>query len=199
MQLRLVLGSLACVVLAACSGGLDDQDSVIAFAATSQALSQGQAQAQVAANGTKIVEGEQASFRGLGVEPRASGNVDYDWACTGGGTAHYAGAAEVVVDGAGASNVTFDLAAEFTDCSVNGITISGDLDYAVDVETTADTAYVMSTMKGSLTYDGQIDGSCDWNLTMKVAASGAGAGSVSAEFSGSICGHNAKSTLNVQG
>ena len=124
---------------------------------------------------------------------------NYDWTCTGGGTAHYAGEAEAVLDDAGASNVTFDIAAEFDACSVNGITISGDLQYALDLEGTADTLMLKSSMKGSMSYEGQVDGSCDWDLTMTVAASSAGAGTVNATFSGSICGHDAQGVFSAHG
>ena len=201
MRTGLILVPICSFILAACGSNLDKEDSLVAFAATTAALSAGQSQAQVAANGSAIVEGESTSFRGLGVYPRESANVNYDWTCTGGGTAHYTGAAEVALDESGTStgNVTFDLAAEFDACSVNGITLSGDLTYALDLEGTADSIKLKSVMKGSISYEGQIDGSCDWDLTMTVAASSVGAGTASAEFSGSICGHDAKATLNVQG
>ena len=199
MRHGLVITSVCSLLLAACSSGLDANDSLVAFGATYAALSQGQAQAQVAANGMAIVEGDDTSFRGLGVHPRAGANVNYDWACTSGGTAHYAGAAEAVLDDAGASTVTFDLTAEFDACAVNGITLTGDLEYAVDVETTAETLYLKSTMKGAMSYEGQLEGSCDWSLTMKIATSSAGAGTVNAEFSGSICGHDAAATLTAHG
>lgn len=199
MRYSLLVASVCSLLTVACSGGLSDDDTVVAWAATSTALAQGQSQAQLAANGTAVKVGPETSFRGLGVHPRASANVNYEWACTGGGTASYVGAAEAVVDEDGATNVTFDLAAQFDACSVSGTTISGDLDYAVKVETSAGMAYVMSTMKGSLSYEGQVDGSCDWNLTMKVATSSAGEGSVAAEFSGSVCGHEAKGLFKGQG
>ena len=199
MRYTLLVASVCSVFMVACSGGLNNDDTIVAWAATSTALAQGQSQAQLAANGTAATVGPETSFRGLGVHPRASANVNYDWACTGGGTASYVGAAEAVADEGGASHVTFDLAAEFDACSVSGTTISGNLDYAVKVETSADAAYVMSTMKGSLSYEGQVDGSCDWDLTMKVAASSAGVGSASAEFSGSVCGHEAKGLFKSQG
>ena len=50
-----------------------------------------------------------------------------------------------------------------------------------------------------MSYEGQVEGSCDWNLTMKIAASSVDGGTGSAEFSGSICGHDAAATLKVNG
>lgn len=199
MRHGLVLVTVCSLLAVGCTSSLDKNDSLVAWAATSAALSQGQVQAQTAASGMAIVEGQGASFRGLGVHPRAGANVNADVTCIGGGTARYVGLAEAVLDDAGTSNVTFDLTAEFDACSVNNITISGDLEYSLAVEGTADTLKLKSTMKGSLSYEGQIDGSCDWNLVATVSASGAGAGSVVAEYSGTICGHEAAATLKVNG
>lgn len=197
MRHGLVLVTVCSFLAVGCTSSLDKNDSLVAWAATSVALSQGQVQAQTAASGMAIVEGQGTSFRGLGVHPRAGANVNADWACMGGGTARYVGSAESLLDDAGTSNLTFDLTAEFDACSVNNITISGDLEYSLAVEGTADSVKLKSTMKGSLSYEGQIDGSCDWNLVATVAASSDG--SVAAEYSGSICGHEAAATLKVNG
>lgn len=193
MRSSLVLSSVCTLLFTACSGGLSDDDSRVAWAATQVALSQGQTQAQLAASGTPLATGEEVAFRGTD----AAADVDYTWSCTGGGTAHYVGTASVVSDGAGAGGVNFTLATTFDGCSVSGITISGDLDYVAEVTTSAGSATSSLTMRGSLSYEGQVEGSCDWDLTMKVAASGVGGGSASAEFSGSICGHDANATLKV--
>lgn len=197
MRHGLVLVTVCSFLAVGCTSSLDKNDSLVAWAATSVALSQGQVQAQTAASGMAIVEGQGTSFRGLGVHPRAGANVNADVTCMGGGTARYVGSAESVLDDVGTSNLTFDLAAEFDACSVNNITISGDLEYSLAVEGTADSVKLKSTMKGSLSYEGQIDGSCDWNLVATVAASSDG--SVAAEYSGSICGHEAAATLKVNG
>jgi hypothetical protein len=181
------------LLLGACSNDLSERDAQVAWAATYVALADGQTQAQLAASGTPAAAGEETSFRGL--SPRAGANVNYSGPCTGGGSASYVGSAEAVTDGAGAGAVTFDLAATFDACSVAGITISGDLDYSAAV--VADTTSAMTELKmiGSLSYDGEVEGSCDWDLRMKFAANTSGM--ASAEFSGSICGHDASGALTV--
>lgn len=195
MRSSLFVASVCTLLLTACSGGLSDDDSRVAWAATQVALSQGQTQAQLAASGTPLMTGDEVAFRGTG----AAADVDYTWNCTGGGTAHYVGTASVVSDGAGAGAVNFTLATTFDGCDVSGITISGDLDYVAEVTTSGTSATSALTMHGSLSYEGKVEGSCDWDLTMKVAATatGGGGGSASAEFSGSICGHDASATLKV--
>ena len=194
--------SLPCaLLLVACSHELSEDDARLAYVATYSALGQGSAQATTIANTTPLVAADTPELRSGGVQPRAAANVDYTWTCTGGGTAHYVGSAEAVTEGAGAGSANFTLATTFDACSVAGITIDGDLDYAASVSVTADSATTQLTMNGSLSYAGQVDGSCDWDLTMKVATSGAAGGnpSVNAEYSGSMCGHNASATLNIQG
>jgi len=201
MRSSLFLSTACTLLLAACSGGLSDEDTRLAYVATYSALAQGGAQATTIANTTPLVAGDTVEFRNGGVLPRAAANVDFTWDCTSGGTAHYVGSAEAVTEGAGAGSANFTLATTFDVCAVTGITISGDLDYAASVSVTADGATTQLTMKGSLSYEGQVDGACDWDLTMKVATSGAAGGTpgVSAEYSGSICGNKAAATLNVQG
>ena len=202
MRSSLLLSSIACLsLLPACSGGLNDDDARVAFVATYAALAQGSAQANTIANTSPlVVDGDGLEFRRGGVQLRTQANVDYTWDCTS-GTAHYVGTAEAVTEGAGAGSANFTLATTFDACSVSGITISGDIDYAASVTVTADSATTQLTMNGSLSYEGQVEGGCDWDLTMKVAVSGVGGGggSVNAEYSGSICGHKAAATLNVQG
>ncbi len=200
MRSSTLLALSTLTLLAPACSRLSEEDAAVAFGATMVAVSQGQSQAQVAAqSGTPVVEGEDASFRAAGVTPRAAGNVDFTWNCLGGGTAVYSGAAELVADGAGAGEVSFDLATSFDACSVNGITIDGEFTYALDVVATADSASSEMTMKGELSYDGQVEGSCEWDLKMSFAASnlGSGGGTATASFSGSICGHDASSTLKV--
>ena len=77
------------------------------------------------------------------------------------------------------------------------MTISGSLDYSAAVSADgAGAASTTFTMKGSLSYEGKVEGSCDIDMTAAVNVAG---GSVGASYEGSICGHNAKATLNVQG
>jgi hypothetical protein len=192
----------ACTLLfTACSNELSEEDARLAYVATYSALAQGSAMATTIANTTPLVAEDGVEFRNGGISPRAAAGVDFTWACPSGGSAHYVGNAEAVTEGAGAGSANFTLATTFDACATTGITITGDLDYAASVSVTADGATTQLTMKGSLSYEGQVDGSCDWDLTMKVATTGAAGGTpgVNAEYSGTMCGHKASATLNVQG
>ncbi|MBK9757589.1 MAG: hypothetical protein IPO88_29610 [Nannocystis sp.] len=185
MRSSLFVASVCTLLLTACSGGLSDDDSRVAWAATQVALSQGQTQAQLAASGTPLMTGDEVAFR------------------RGGGLLHRRRHGALCRDRVGgerrAGAVNFTLATTFDGCDVSGITISGDLDYVAEVTTSGTSATSALTMHGSLSYEGKVEGSCDWDLTMKVAATatGGGGGSASAEFSGSICGHDASATLKV--
>lgn len=201
MRSTVFLSTVCTLLLAGCSHELSEEDARLAYVATYSALAQGSAQATTIANSSPLVAADDVELRSGGVSPRSAAAVDFSWSCPSGGTAHYVGSAEAVTEGAGAGSANFTLATTFDACAVSGITITGDLDYAAAVTVTADSATTQLTMTGSLSYDGQVDGSCDWDLTMKVATSGVAGGnpSVNAEYSGSMCGHKAAATLNVQG
>lgn len=192
MRKILMVVSVACLAVG-CGDSISEEDTRVAWTSTNLALAQGSAQAQTAAQGVPAAPGGQNG----GLAPRAAAQVDYDWACTEGGTAHFAGSAEAVVSQAGGSDVSFDLATDFNGCAVGGVTISGSLDYSAAVSADgAGAASTTFTMKGSLAYEGKVEGSCDIDMT---AAVNVASGSVGASYEGSICGHNAKATLNVQG
>lgn len=197
MRKILMVVSVACLAVG-CGNSISEEDTRVAWTSTNLALAQGSAQAQTAAQGVPAAPGGESG----GLAPRAAAQVDYSWPCTEGGTAHFTGMAEAVVSQAGTSDVSFDLATDFDGCGVAGVTISGSLDYAASVSADgAGTASTTFTMKGSLSYEGKVEGTCDIDMTMAVNVSGGvgGAGSVGASYEGSICGHSAKATLNVQG
>lgn len=179
----------ASLLLAACSQELNDEDTRTAWLSTNLALAQGSSQAQVAAS-TPAVPGQSPELR-----PRVAAQVDYTWNCTGGGTAHFAGDAQVDAT-SGSSDVSFNLATDFDGCDVSGVIISGSLDYSAAVSASSGSASTTLTMKGSLSYEGKVEGSCDIDMTASVSAT---AGSVGASYKGSICGHDASATLSVQG
>lgn len=189
MRSTIVLMS-ASLLLVACSQELSDDDTRKAWVATNAALAQGSAQAQVAATSVPAVPGQSQDLR-----PRVAAQVDYTWNCLGGGTAHFVGDAQVDAT-SGSSDVSFNLATEFDACAGSGVTISGSLDYAASVSATSGSASTTLTMKGSLSYEGDVEGSCDIDMKASVSAS---AGSVGASYEGSICGHDASATLNVKG
>jgi hypothetical protein len=187
----IVIVSAGFVSLAACSSGLSEEDTRVAWAATNLALTQGQAQAQAAASGVPLAPGPETDE----IRPRVAAQVDFTWSCPEGGTARYAGSAETVSD-AGGSDVSFDLATDFDACGVSGVAISGSLDYSAAVSTSAGSTATTLTMKGNLSFEGKVEGGCEIDMTSKVSVTG---GSVSVSYDGSICGNSASATLNVQG
>lgn len=198
----IVMVCAAALSLPACSSNLSEEDTRTAWASTNLALTQGQVQAQSAASGVPAAPSNDFDD----IRPRAAAQVDYTWTCTEGGSAHYVGSAEAVVSDVGTSDVSFDLATDFDACSVNGVAISGSLDYSASVSASGGAGGVGSasttlTMKGSLTFEGKVEGGCELDMTASVSATGGagGVGSVSASYEGTICGHSAKATLNVQG
>lgn len=198
MRSILIVVSVACVSVVGCGNSVSEEDTRVAWASTNLALAQGQAQAQaIAQTGVPAAPSGEAEE----VRPRAAAQVDYTWTCTEGGSARFVGSAEALVSDVGTSEVSFELATDFEGCTVLGVTISGSLDYAAAVSTGAGSASTTLTMKGGLDYSGKVEGSCEIDMTASVSVSGGagGAGSVGASYDGSICGHSAKATLNVQG
>ena len=187
---RIVLSAIVSLALIGCSDQLSEEDSRVAFAAASSTLSLGAAEAQSNA-GTAAHTGDTPAFRDA-----AAGTVDYSYACPGGGTAHFVGSLQASSDGVG-GQATFDLSTDFAGCkSLANITIDGGIDYAAAVSGTADAASVIFSMNGSLSFSGEVDGSCDLDVKFAVNATQGAAG---LSYSGSVCGHDASATLNVQG
>lgn len=195
MRKILTVVSVACLAVG-CGNKLSEEDTRVAWTSTYVALQQGSAQAQAVATGSPVAPSAEVD----GITPRVAAQVDYNWACLEGGTAHFVGSAEVDAT-SGSSDVSFDLASDFDGCTVAGVSMSGSLDYSAAVSA-SDTGAVSTTlsMNGSISYEGKIEGSCDFDMKMSVSVGSLdGVGEVSAQFDGTICGHSAKATLNVQG
>lgn len=187
---KIVLSAIASLALIGCSDQLNEEDSRVAFAAAAATLSTGAAAAQTSV--AVPVQAEDSPVFRAG----AAGSVDYDYACPGGGTAHFAGSVTAVSDDLG-GQATFTFATDFAGCkTLLDITIDGNLDYASSVTGSADSATVTLSMDGSLSFSGKVDGSCDIEVDLSVSAA---PGSASGTYSGSVCGHDASSTLSVQG
>ncbi len=190
MHNRIVLSAIASLALIGCSDQLNEEDSRVAFAAAYSTLQVGAAEAQSNA-GTAAHTGDTPAFRDA-----AAGTVDYNYSCPGGGSAHYVGSLQASSDGGG-GQATFDLSTDFAGCkTIGNITVDGSMDYAASVTGTADTASVTFAMNGSLSFSGEVDGSCDIDVKISVNATQGAAG---LSYSGSVCGHDAAATLNVQG
>lgn len=191
MKNVLFTSAIVSLALVGCSNQLNEEDSVVAFSAASTVVAQGASQAQ---SGTPAaVQAEDSpAFRDA-----AAGAVDYSFSCPSGGTAHFTGAFDAVADGSG-GQATFSLSTDFAACkSLQNVTIDGNMDYAASIVGSDAGGSVTFSMNGSLDFSGQVDGSCD--IDVKFSASGSAGGSAGVTYSGSICGHDAAATLNVQG
>ncbi len=98
------------------------------------------------------------------------GAVDYDFACMGGGTVHFSGSVQASSEPAGGQAI-FELSTDFVGCEVMGgkITIDGGMDYAASASSSGD-ADVTFAMNGSLSFSGDIDGSCDFDVKFSATA-----------------------------
>lgn len=187
---KIVLSAIASLALIGCSDQLNEEDSRAAFTAAYATLSAGGAAAQTSA-ATPVQADDSPAFRA-----GAAGSVDYDYACPGGGTAHFAGTVTAVADDVG-GQANFTFATDFSGCkTLLDITIDGSIDYASSVTGSAESASVKFSMDGSLSFSGKVDGSCDIEVDLAVSAV---PGTASASYSGSVCGHDASATLSVQG
>ncbi len=90
-------------------------------------------------------------------------------------------------------SVTFDLDAAFHGCQSDGVTIDGNLSWALSAEVD-DGADVRLTWTGSLTYSGKYVGDCDIDISAGATAMGTTA---SASYEGTICGYDASATLSA--
>lgn len=191
MRNQIFLSSIATLALASCSYELSEEDSRTAFFATQTVLAAGAAEAQGSAVATPVQADGTPAFRAGG-----EANVDFTFNCPGGGTARYTGTAVAAGDTSGAQG-TFTLSTAFAGCkTLQNITIDGDMDYAASASASDASAQLSFTMNGSLSFSGEVDGTCD--IDVKIAAS-ATPGSASGSFEGSVCGHDAKATLSVTG
>jgi hypothetical protein len=190
MHNRIVLSAIASLALIGCSDQLNEEDSRVAFVAVSSALTAGAAEAQTNA-GAAARTGDTPAFR-----DSAAGTINYSYNCPGGGTAQFVGSVQASSDGLG-GQAAFELATDFVGCkTLVNITVDGGMDYAASVTGTADAASVTFSMNGSLSFSGEVDGSCDIDLKFSANATQDAAG---VTYSGSVCGHDASATLNVQG
>lgn len=188
---RIVLSSLATFFLVGCSQELSEKDAQVAFGAALTVLQSGGAMAQSSAGATPVQADDAPAFRA-----GAEAAVDYDFACPGGGTARFAGSVVAASDET-SGQATFTFQTDFAACkSLANITIDGNMDYASSISGTAEAVQLTFSMSGSLSFSGEVEGSCDIDLTLNASAT---AGSAGGTFEGSVCGHDASATLNVQG
>lgn len=188
MHSQAVLSVIASLVLVGCAGSdpLNAEDSRVAFAALSATLESG---AAAAGDGTAAYTGDSPAFRDL-----IDTMVDYDFPCMGGGKAHFSGSVQVSSE-PDSDHTAVDLSTDFDSCTAEGgnIIIDGGMDYVVLVSSSAESDNVTVVMKGSLSFSGDIVGSCDIDVKLFVTSSEDESGVM---YEGSICGHNAAVTIN---
>ena len=165
---------------------VSEEEAQEGWAATQQTLMTGQAQA----------EGEVSAQTNSNADGSA-GEATVDVTCIGGGTATLDATYEVLDDSSSSTTkVEAAFTAKYNGCTHNGITIDGNLDFDVTTKTDNDSASLVYGYNGNLDYSGDVTGSCKIDMRGSVNAGG-GTGSYS--YSGSICGHDADSTLNSRG
>ena len=161
---------LPLILVAACSSGPSQSDSLKVFAAANAAMATEQANAVAASRTTAVVPGPMT--------------VSYTGACTGGGTVSVTG----TYDGDGTGDqATFDLTETFTSCTE----AVGSLDGSIHWTSVTNGTSFMSTMTGSISYqDPNTDESCDYDVKLDLDAS-------TVTYSGSVCGYAIDETVNI--
>lgn len=187
MPNKLMLSAIACIGLVGCAEQLNEEDSRVAFTVVSATLEAGAAAAP--ASGSAAYTGPSLAFR-----EDVDAAVDYDFACVGGGKAHFSGTV-LVSSEPDNDQVAVDLSTDFNGCKaeVGDITIDGGMDYSVSVSAAGDSNDVTVTMDGKLSFSGDINGACDIDVKLSVSST---PDSSSVVYSGSICGHDAEVTVN---
>jgi hypothetical protein len=175
-----ILLAAALLSLSACGDdSLSEEDAQKGFNAANLVLMQGGSAAQSsAANGVVA--------------------IDFTYNCLEGGTAKFVGNLDET-DNATSTEVTFDYAVTFVDCKSQGITISGEVDYNLNVSA-SETASVMEyAYLGNIVFTGEVDGNCDLDMYARVNTTNDGqSANVGYEFRGNMCGNEADS-MNVSG
>jgi len=186
MRTSIVLSLCASVLmLCACdsaSAVSSEDDAAKGWASTQTALAQGSSEVQTTRAAQTTVD------------------IDASSDCQGGGTAHFKGSLETTVDvndPLAGNSTNFDYTTTFAGCSTLGVTIDGTIDYQLMTTTSGEGAATVNyTYVGDLEWSGDVSGSCKIDMTASIET---GTASVSATYSGTICGYDASATLNVSG
>lgn len=163
-RLMTIVAATALACAAGCGSQVTKKEAREGWSATSNALIGGQVAAATA----------------------GSGNVDFAYGCLGGGSAEFAGTYN-------GEEEDFSFTVGFDQCRSQGVTIDGDLEFLLDVETSETGASVTYSYVGHLEWSGDVNGSCDIDMQGNASASTTGA---SVSYDGSVCGHDASATLS---
>lgn len=177
----LVLGAALSTALVGCGGELDEGEAQVAWEATNSVLTSGSARMSAAGGGE---DGEGAGL-----------TLNFDFTCPEGGTANFTGALTGEL-GTGGFNYTVG----YQDCGADGVVINGDLAYDLTVVYDKGSAGTTMTFVGDLDYTGEVRGTCEIDMTGSTSTTwGGGAFTASVDYQGSICGHDATTTLSADG
>lgn len=130
---------------------------------------------QAFASLSQAMTGVESAAREESIEISDS-EISVTVACLNGGSAS--------VEGNFDSNESFSLSVEFDSCAETNITIDGSLGYAGTI--TEDGLTI--TMEGSLSFSGQVEGSCTIDVTTTVSDAGA-------TVDGSVCGQQVDASV----
>jgi hypothetical protein len=97
-----------------------------------------------------------------------------------------------------AGEFSFDV--EFDDCGANEVVINGEIEYALGISTDGANTLLTWGWDGDLEYSGDVEGDCEYNLKGSLSVTAGTNGdptSVSVQYTGTLCGHDAAAILNA--
>lgn len=168
-------------VLVGCGNQMSEEESQEAWGTTQQTLSSGEAQVQ-----GDVKESSSDS-------PNTDASLDYT--CPEGGSATFEGEYTYTSsDDEGSSTDKFeaDMTVDYRACENNDIVIDGAVNYNLKTETSGDSFKYVYDWDGDLDYSGDVNGSCRIDMTGEMNFDSS---SVSWNYSGTVCGHDAEQTL----
>ncbi|HFE45721.1 MAG TPA: hypothetical protein ENJ18_09565 [Nannocystis exedens] len=191
MTTRLIFVSIATsALLIGCAGPVGSEDDARSgWNQTDASLKQGGNSAQSA--GAPAPSGENPVFRAI-----VASSVDYDYNCKDSGVINYKGNYYVDTENVGVADVDFDFQATFKGCTNGDLTIDGEIDYALEVESSDTANRVSYSYEGDLVWSGSVEGTCAVSMSALVET---GIDGISVDYKGSLCGFDAAATLSVSG
>lgn len=187
-------GSMLVWSVASCGGGSPETSGDLSKNEAETAFDQTSSRTQ---SGTEEALGTSTFTGGSAAVAKAlqDQSVDLSSECSEGGSADISGTMSLPDGTTGESETEMNFAVDFQDCTENGTTVDGNLDYwSLTVQDDAGLELSMS-MEGDLTYSGEVEGSCGMNADIQVSMEfpdfeeGGGEFQIDVEESGSFCGY----------
>ncbi len=174
MRARLLTPLVILSLLSAC-GGLDEQEARTVFTGI----------AGLAAGAGSESQASVAELTG------ATAPVDLALECTDGGVARIVGTSATCSDSARQGELV--LTVEVAACVVGDVTLDGTIGHTAERRSNADGEYLAYAIGGTLSVRGAVDGDCE----VDVEYSNILTEDHRLKFTGSVCGHDARSLLGV--